>query len=147
MGGANDQDLSGNNCCITGYHNVTSAAPVQTYAEAELDRTGFFRGPDTGFDIDPLSHEIVEWMNDPNLNNNVVPYGTSPNCASLLEVADPLTGTLMPPILGTNGFAYHPQEIAFFSYFLGAPSIGANGWFSNNNTLTSDIGPACSPGS
>jgi hypothetical protein len=147
MGADNDTDLSGNNCCITGYHNVNAASPVQSYAAAELDRTGFFRGPDTGFDIDPLSHEIVEWVNNPVLTNNVVPYGTSPDCESLLEVADPLTGTLMQPILGANGFSYHPQEIAFFSYFLGMPSIGANGWFSSNNTLTSDVGPVCSSGS
>jgi hypothetical protein len=39
MGGANDTGLSGNNCCITGYHNINSATPVQTYAAAELDRT------------------------------------------------------------------------------------------------------------
>lgn len=143
MGGNNVSDLSGNNCCITGYHNATSAAPAQAYAEAELDRTGFFRGPATGFDIDPLSHEIVEWMNDPDLTTTAVPYGTSPDCESLLEVADPLTGTLMPAIQGANGFAYHPQEITFFSYFLGAPSIAANGWFSTNNTLTGDVGPVC----
>jgi hypothetical protein len=40
-----------------------------------------------------------------------------------LEVGDPLTGTNIPTITGTNGFAYHLQELPFFSWFYGAPSI------------------------
>jgi hypothetical protein len=51
----------------------------------------------------------------------------------------------MPPVTGKNGYTYTLQELAFFSYFYGGPSIAANGWYSNNNTLTSDAGAVCSP--
>jgi hypothetical protein len=34
--------------------------------------------------------------------------------------------------------------MAFFSYFYGGPSLGVNGWYSNNNTLTTDAGTVCS---
>jgi hypothetical protein len=142
MGGSDDFDLSGNNCCITGYHNVTGF-PVQAYAEADFDRTGFFRGPTTGIDTEDLSHELAEWANDPYLNNEVAPFGPSTACSALLEDADELVGTFLPPITGYNGFMYHLQETAFFSYFLGSPSIGANGWFSDNGTFLTDIGPVC----
>jgi hypothetical protein len=49
----------------------------------------------------------------------------------------------MPPITGTNGFAYHLQELAYFSWFFRTPSIGAGGLFSDNGTLTKDAGPVC----
>jgi len=57
-----------------------------------------------------------------------------------LEVSDPLTGANLAPITMPNGFTYHSQELAFFSWFFGAPSIAVNGWCSNNNTFTTDAG-------
>jgi hypothetical protein len=33
----------------------------------------------------------------------------------------------------SNGYTYSLQELAFFSWFFGAPSIGVNGWFSDND--------------
>jgi hypothetical protein len=51
----------------------------------------------------------------------------------------------MPPVKGENGYTYTLQELAFFSYFYGGPSFAVNGWYSSNNTLTSDAGPACNP--
>jgi len=92
-----------------------------------------------------LSHEIGEWANDPNTVNFVTAYGPSPFCQGNYETGDVLTGTFMPPVTGRNGFTYTLQELAFFSYFYGGPSIAANGWFSNNNTIPTDAGPACSP--
>jgi hypothetical protein len=47
------------------------------------------------------------------------------------------------PITMPNGFTYHWQELAFFSWFFGAPSIGVNGWFSDNGTFMTDAGPPC----
>ena len=42
-----------------------------------------------------------------------------------------------------NGFQYHPQELAFFSWFFNqVPSIGRNGVYSNNGTFTSPA-PLC----
>jgi hypothetical protein len=47
------------------------------------------------------------------------------------------------PVKMSNGFTYSLQELAFFSWFYGAPSVGVNGWYSNNGTFTTDAGPNC----
>jgi hypothetical protein len=44
---------------------------------------------------------------------------------------------------GANGFTYDLQELAFFSWFYGAPSIAVNNWFADNNTFKTDAGPVC----
>jgi hypothetical protein len=85
-------------------------------------------------------------MDDP-FGNNPVPawghIGQQPGCQGNLEVGDPLTGTNIPDVTMPNGFSYHLQELVFFSWFYGAPSTAVNGWFSDNNTFTSDAGPPC----
>jgi hypothetical protein len=134
-------------CCTIGYHAWTGL-PIQTYAVADFDSSGYFISPgnlainDTGI----WSHEVAEWMNDP-FGNNPVPawghIGQQPGCQTNLEVGDPLTGTAFPAVVMDNGFTYHLQELAFFSWFFGAPSIGANGWFSDNGTFLTDAGPPC----
>lgn len=66
-----------------------------------------------------------------------------------LDVGDPLTGTDLAPVKMPNGFSYHLQELAFFSWFYGAPSTAVHDWFSNNNTFSDkagtplDAGPPC----
>jgi hypothetical protein len=42
-----------------------------------------------------------------------------------------------------DGFPYSLQELAFFYWFFGAPSLGVNGWFSDNGTFSTDAGPNC----
>jgi hypothetical protein len=59
-----------------------------------------------------------------------------------LEVGDPLTGTLFPSVT-LSGFTYNPQELAFFSWFYGAPSSGTGGAFSNNGAFAKDAGSVC----
>jgi hypothetical protein len=66
-------------------------------------------------------------------------------CQGNYEVGDILAGFFIPPVTGKNSYTYTLQELAFFSYFYGGPSFAANGWYSSNNTLTSDAGPVCSP--
>jgi hypothetical protein len=44
---------------------------------------------------------------------------------------------------GGGGYTYHLQELAFFSWFYGAPSIGIHQWFSDNGTFLTDAGPMC----
>jgi hypothetical protein len=130
-------------CCILGFHGAANS-PVQTYSPIDFDSTGLF-GP-TISDTSIGAHEIGEWMDDPFGNNPVPPWGhigQQPGCQGNLEVGDPLTGTNFPNVLGTNGFTYHLQELVFFSWFYGAPSIGVNGMFSDNGTFTTDAGPAC----
>ena len=62
---------------------------------------------------------------------------------SNLEVGDPLSGSEAPRIVMPNGFTYHLQELAFFSWFYQARSLGVHGWFSDNGTFLSNAGPVC----
>ena len=134
-------------CCALGYHSLTGfPIPTQTYSPVNFDSTGLF-GPGSE-DTAVAAHEVGEWMNDPFTINPTPAWGGTgqvAGCANVLEVGDPLTGTDAPPIFMPNGFTYHLQELAFFSWFFGAPSVGVNGWFSNNGTFLTDAGPVCIP--
>ena len=132
-----------NTCCILGYHDIVGG---QTYGNGE------FEGRDSTLftgtaDASALSHEFAEWINDPNTANPTPAWGhigQVSGCQGNYEVGDPLSGTLMPPIKMPNGFTYHMQEMAFFDWFYRVdPSIGVNGWYSNNGTFTSDAGADC----
>lgn len=132
-----------------GYHSYSSVDPAQTYGVTQFGDENFFTWPDAV----PLSHEVGEWMNDPTGANDVQLYNvaaasapTAPAaCQGNYEVGDILAGFFMPPVTSKNGYTYTLQELAYFSYFYGGPSLAAGGWYSNNNTLTADAGPACSP--
>jgi hypothetical protein len=135
------RDLA-HNCCFGGYHSF--APNFQTYSPALFDTTGFF-GPDAE-NTDILAHEVGEWANDPSTFNPTPAWGHTGQvgfCQNNLEVGDPLTGTNIPPVTMPNGFTYNLQELAFFSWFYGAPTLGLNGWFSNNGTFLTDAGPPC----
>jgi hypothetical protein len=130
------------NCCILGYHN-SFASPVQTYGVADFDSNGGFTGV---ADVSGMSHEVNEWLNDP-LGSNQTPewghIGQVSECQGNFEVGDPLSGTLFPTVT-LSSFNYHLQELAFFSWFYGSPSIGTGtAEFSDNDTFTSDAGPVC----
>ena len=132
-----------NTCCILGYHGATGF-PIQTYSPADFDSTGLF-GQGTK-DTAVISHEVDEWMNDPFGNNRTPRWGHTgqvSGCQGNLEVGDPLSGTDAPPIVMPNGYTYHLQELAFYSWFFGAPSVGIHGWFSDNATFLTDAGPVC----
>jgi hypothetical protein len=130
-----------------GYHSFSDVDPAQTYGVTQFGDENFFTWPDAV----PLSHEVGEWLNDPTGANDVQLYNveaaadpTGPAaCQGNYEVGDILAGFFMPPVTGKNGYTYTLQELAFFSYFYGGPSVAANGWYSSNNTLTSDAGPVC----
>jgi hypothetical protein len=117
------------------------ASPGQTYVMANFRTNGV--GP---FDVSILSHEIAEWLNDPGGFNTVPPWGNIgevTGCRQYLEVGDPLTRTDLPPIVGPNGFAYHVQELVYFSWFFRTTATGTGGQFSDNGTLTTSAGPVC----
>lgn len=132
-----------------GYHSYSSVDPALTYGVAEFGDESVFTWPDAV----PLSHEVSEWENDPTGSNAVQAYNvtaaTSPTapatCQGNYETGDVLAGFFMPPVVGRNGYTYTVQELAYFSWFYGGPSFAAGGAYSNNNTLTTDAGPACSP--
>jgi hypothetical protein len=135
-------EISGTQCCILGYHNTFTSAGAQTYGLAMYDNTGLFTGSG---DISALSHEVAEWQNDPNTINPTPAWGhigQVSGCQANLEVGDPLSGTTFNDALG--GFTYHPQELAFFSWFYHQkPSLGVNGWYSDQGTFKT-FAAACS---
>jgi hypothetical protein len=130
------------NCCILGYHSLTqTAAGRQTYGNADYETSGNFGA--TVRDVSTLSHEVAEWLDDPFTNNPTRPWGhigQVSGCQNNLEVGDPLSGTNVT--VSTSGHTYHPQELAFFSWFYhSSPSLGVNGLFSNNGTFKTSAAP------
>jgi hypothetical protein len=129
------------NCCVLGYHGSSG---LQTYTPVRFDSTGA-AGP-ADLDIEVLSHEIGEWINDPYGANYTPAWGHTgqvSGCQNNMEVGDPLSGTDLPLVTMPNGFSYHLQELAFFSWFFGGDSLGVNGWYSDNGTFLTDAGPVC----
>jgi hypothetical protein len=123
-------------CCVLGFHNTfNTTAGAQTYGLAMYDNSGAFKGSK---DISALTHEVGEWQNDPNTVNPTPSWGhigQVTGCQSNLEVGDPLSGTTFSDSL--NGFTYHPQELAFFSWFYHqTPRLGVNGWYSDQGKFT-----------
>lgn len=134
------------NCCALGYHNAfTNPAfgfGLQTYTAFEWPDNSYF--PASFNDTVVASHEVAEWMDDPFTNNPTPSWGNIgqvSGCQGNLENGDPLTPTNVPPVT-VNGFTYHLQELAFFSWFFRqTPSWGVNGWYSNNGTFTTFSAP------
>ena len=125
-------------CCIGGYHNaVSNQAGLQTYVwttEADAGVQGGF-----GEDVSALSHEMLEWFNDP-FTNNVVPNWISPiapqyGCNNFLEVGDPLVGV----VFTVQGFSSdHLQDMALFSWFARkSASISIHGLYTYLGTFKS----------
>jgi hypothetical protein len=136
------------NCCALGYHNAFNnpafGGNIQTYTAFEWVDNTFFGDPRFS-DTVVGSHEVGEWMDDPFVNNATPAWGNIgqvSGCQNNLENGDPLTPINVPPVT-VNGFTYHLQELAFFSWFYHqSPSIGAGGKFSNNGTFTT-FAPNC----
>lgn len=140
------------NCCAGGYHSATGVPlQTQTYGVVDFDTAGIFApgknaGTGPGLNTEIAAHEVGEWMNDPYGNNETAPWGETgqvAGCQANLEVGDPLTGNDVNSVTMPNGFNYNLQELAFFSWFFGGPSIGTGGLFSNNGTFKTDAGPNC----
>ncbi len=125
------------NCCIGGYHNaVTDTAGLQTYIWSTETDSGIERG--FGEDVSALSHEMLEWFNDP-FTNNTVPNWISPiapqyGCNNSLEVGDPLVGV----VFTVSGFSSdHLQDMALFSWFARkSKPISINGLYTYLGTFT-----------
>jgi hypothetical protein len=124
----------GANGVIFGWHSETSSN--QTYGIGTYLDPGVFTG---AADVSALSHEVGEWVNDP-FGNNLVPQwghiGQVAGCQNNLEVGDPLSGTT-PISVKLNGFTYHLQDLAFFSWFAReSPSIAINGLYDPRGVFT-----------
>lgn len=138
-----ESGVSLKSCCVLGYHGAfSSGGNLQIYSPFAFDTSGLFGG-----DVHTLSHEMAEAVNDPSGTNPTPTWGnigqTVGLCQSNFEVGDPLSegfGTVTNPftVAGSNGFTYHMQELAFFSWFYGAPSLGAGGKYSDNGSFGGD---------
>lgn len=146
------------NCCVLGYHGATTSLNgngqqlVNTYMFASYSDPGIF-APNPGDaisyiqDIDGLSHEVQEWMNDPFVNNVINPWvtPTAPQygCTSDLETGDPVVSyafTVRMP----NGVAYHPEDEVFYSWFARQkPSIAEEGYYTYLNNFA-NVAQGCS---
>jgi len=124
------------NCCILGYHNsFTNGGKFQSYGVSIYDNTFDFSGSG---DVSAMTHEVGEWINDPNTVNPTKPWGhigQVSGCQANLEVGDPLSGSVITDSI--NGKTYHLQELAFFSWFYHQkPTLGPNGWYSSGGSFT-----------
>jgi len=125
----------GTQCCALGYHNVTGAN--QTYIVSAFNDPYVFSDPMLE-DVEVLSHEIGEWMDDPLTYNQVPPWdaGQSQGCGyPWLEVGDPVSGAGFSVIQG--GVTYHLEDLAFLPWFAHtSTSTSVNGWYTFLNSYT-----------
>jgi hypothetical protein len=109
-------------CCIGGYHS-TSNALGQPYSSATyITTSGAFSQ-----NVSALSHELGEWVDDPNTNN---PVPAACGAGAILEVGDPLEGETnyggYPYTEG--GVTWDLQDLVTLDYF-GAPAkTSVNKW-------------------
>jgi hypothetical protein len=128
-------DFTAETCCILGYHasffDPQKNNDLRTYIVDEFDATQSFTGI---ADVSSLSHEVAEWMDDPQGNNPTPGWGHTgqvTGCQYNLEVGDPLLGTLIQIYNPANAYTYHVQDLAFYGWFFAKPaSPSLNGWYS-----------------
>jgi hypothetical protein len=151
---SNDGGIS--TCCILGFHN-SQGPPIstaQTWIYTAYTEPGTFNG-NAILDVQALSHETAEWLNDPFVGAfpfgiNLIPPTVLPGqggaCIINFETGDPLEA---PPIVFTqvtNGTTYHLQDEVFLPWYLHSkPSFSVNGWFTFLNSFTAP-GKRCGPG-
>ncbi len=145
------------NCCILGFHASQGppAATAQTWIFASYTEPGTFTG-NVILDVQSLSHETAEWLNDPFTGAlqlgflNLIPPAVLPGqggaCIINFETGDPLES---PPVVFTatvNGIVYHLQDEVFLPWYLHAmPSFSVNGFYTYLGTFTSPS-TLCGPG-
>src|SRR4029077_4517611 len=139
------------NCCILGYHgagmpighgagsaNGQGAQPVQTFMYSAYvtpaTYSGFlsdYTGPRTAprptrglSDITAISHGVGEFLDDPFVNNAVLPWksltATQYPCTGVLEVGDPVVGDWYGLNCNNDANAYgqwHPEDLVFAQWF------------------------------
>ncbi len=113
------------NCCILGFHTAfqsdgtSTNQVIQTFSWASWLDKGIFKNTDIA-DVMAISHEIVEWMDDPLVDNSVPAwiYPDGSGCQDNLETGDPVEvlDNISIPV-SVNGFTYHPQTQALLQWF------------------------------
>ncbi|MGB7133977.1 MAG: hypothetical protein WBD46_01745 [Acidobacteriaceae bacterium] len=149
----------GQDCCIGGLHAAleTGQSGNRIYVQTAVFATAldadvadaYFQDPGALADINALSHELAETLNDP-FGDNVTPEyqlpGQDPGaCEDTLEVGDVVEG--LPPDyteVPLHGFTYHPQTLGLLQWFEGVqPSnaIGGAYSFPDTSKLTAPFSP------
>jgi hypothetical protein len=133
------------NCCIIGYHASQGppAATAKTWIYAAYTESGTFGG-DAIVDVQALSHEVAEWLNDPFVGAiapgflNMIPPAVLPgqggSCLFNFETGDPLEA--LPAVFTkvTNSKTYHLQDEVVLPWYLhSTPSFSVNGWYTFQN--------------
>ena len=115
------------NCCDYGWHSLVnnSAGQPMTSAVADYDSTGAILMPD----IMTISSKIADGSM---IHSSATGHRRGMEACSMVEIGDPLFSQPFFPdgIQMPNGLTYHPQQLAFFSWFYGAPSLGVGGFYS-----------------
>lgn len=119
---------------------------IAPFIFATYSDPGSVRSFPTIADVMALTHEIAETFKDPfpvtgmkgSENVNITPpWGHvgvyRSGCSSYFEVGDPLVGVTFR--VNSNGFTYHPQDLAFYSWFFRTKSIGTGGSYSFRGTF------------
>jgi hypothetical protein len=125
-----------------GFHNSQSgpAATAKTWIYAAYAEPGFFSGFGDILDVEPLSHEVAEWLNDPFIGASVnyIPPAVLPgqnSCILNFETGDPLESNPSVFTQVSNGTTYHLQDQVFLPWYLQlSSSFSVNGWYSFQNT-------------
>ena len=132
-------------CCVGGFHTAFESNQtadkifVQTFAFAtslDGDIANAVFGSSAFADVNALSHEVSELLNDP-FGNNITPNYQIPGapagvCQNVLEVGD-VVENLNPDFVDItlHGFTYHPQTEGLLQFFEGiTPSDAINGDYS-----------------
>ena len=142
-------------CCILGYHNSQAgpAITAKTWIYAGYTEPGTFVGNPI-VDVQSLSHEVAEWLNDPFVGEfsslNFVPPAVLPGqggaCIFNFETGDPLEAPSKQFTQVTNGTTYHLQDEVFLPWYLHTvPSFSVNGWYTLRNTFPT-FSSLCGPG-
>ena len=131
------------------------AATAQTWIYAAYTDPGTFVS-DVIVDVQDLSHEVAEWLNDPFVGAlapgflNFIPPAVLPGqagaCIVNFEVGDPLEALPVSFTKVTNGTTYHLQDEVFLPWYLHTtPSFSVNGWYTLQNTF-GEVSSLCGPG-
>lgn len=144
-------------CCTLGYHNSEGppANTAATWIYAAQTEPGTFVN-NLILDVQPLSHEVSEWLNAPFVGAlaigfvNLIPPAVLPGaggaCIINFETGDPLE---FPPRVFTQtigGTTYHLQDEVFLPWYLHTtPSFSVNGQYSFQNSFTNPSS-LCGPG-
>jgi PA domain len=134
------------NCCILGFHASQGppAATAKTWIYAAYTEPGTFGG-DTMLNVQTLSHEVAEWLNDPFVGAfavgflNLIPPAVLPGqggaCIVNFETGDPLESPPATFTKTTNSTVYQLQDEVTLPWYLHTtPSFSVNGWYTFQNT-------------